>query len=96
MSTVVIGERITVLDVEDRCTYWARVTKGPPGRTWDGAWFELLLEDAEHGGVDNGCLRALGVFDEGAVWIRGWHAPHEPAATALLAAGLLVRSAATD
>ena len=103
MSAIVIGERITVVDVEDRCTYWARVTRAPIGESydrnlqlWDGAWFELLVEDAEHGGVSNGDLsRALSMFDEGVVWIRGWHTPHEPAAAALLAVSLLDGSATT-
>lgn len=75
------GTRITVFDLDDCCAYSTRVTE-----TSDGA-FEVARE-----GTGWRYWRRL--VDEGVTWIRGWHALHEPAVTALLAAGLLDRSAA--
>jgi hypothetical protein len=71
---------------------WANVTtERYPGDTT----FEATIEDGLHGGVGGGswlCTRCLA--DEGVTWIQGWYTPSEPEAAALLAAGLLMRSAA--
>ena len=86
------GERVTIFDAEDRCTLWARCRNMHA----DACRFDAVFESASNGGLGSVggwiCERALA--DEGVHWIRGWHTPSKPAAIALLAAGLLDRSAA--
>ena len=85
------GERVTVFDVVDCCTRFGHVS---PVLS-HAAWITIIIEDADHGGVGGGAWQCdVEDEDEGVTWIRGWHTPSEPEATALLAAGLLVRSAA--
>lgn len=83
--------RITIFDAMDRRTYWARVGE----ELSNAAWFEAKINDCHHGGIgEGGWARSLREHDEGVTWIRGWYPPDDPAAKALLAAGLLDRSAA--